>query len=172
MDLGIIYRAFLSLQSGKIHFYNTRTHIRTSRDPREGADEGPLPPPPADPRPVRLDLELNLICETSPRSHGGGGGGGEEKKPAEKGHLDAGAAAFSCDHVGRPGAATALCETPSWVSLDADQGEMVATVCGRCHMLVVMCKSSPSCPNCKFQHPPEQMPPSALLKPGAQALVL
>ncbi|ERN14599.1 uncharacterized protein LOC18442860 [Amborella trichopoda] len=34
--------------------------------------------------------------------------------------------------------------------------EMVATPCFRCHMLVVLCKSSPTCPNCKFLHPLEQ----------------
>ncbi|MQL81921.1 hypothetical protein Taro_014369 [Colocasia esculenta] len=159
----------LDIQSGKIHFYNTRTHRRTSRDPRESVDETtPLSPPAvADARSVSLDLELNLMCETSPRSHGGG----EEIKTQEKGaHVDV-PAAFFCDHRARPSGA-AICKTPSWVSMDADAGEMMATVCGRCHMLVMMCKSSPSCPNCKFLHAPDQMPPSAMLKPGAQALVL
>ncbi|KAG0480310.1 hypothetical protein HPP92_011168 [Vanilla planifolia] len=32
--------------------------------------------------------------------------------------------------------------------------EMVAMVCARCHLLVMMCKASPCCPNCKFAHPP------------------
>lgn len=41
-----------------------------------------------------------------------------------------------------------------WISLDADRREMVATVCMRCHMLVMMCKAALSCPNCKFVHPP------------------
>jgi hypothetical protein len=32
--------------------------------------------------------------------------------------------------------------------------EMVPAVCVRCHMLVMMCRASPACPNCKFLHPP------------------
>lgn len=33
--------------------------------------------------------------------------------------------------------------------------EMVARVCMKCHMLVMFCKASPACPNCKFMHSPE-----------------
>lgn len=40
-------------------------------------------------------------------------------------------------------------------------GNMVAVVCANCHLLVMLCKSSPSCPNCKYVHslqpPPRQM---------------
>ncbi|KAI4389798.1 hypothetical protein MLD38_001982 [Melastoma candidum] len=44
--------------------------------------------------------------------------------------------------------------------------EMVATVCGRCHMLVMLCVSRPCCPNCKFLHPkPDQTPFTLLLRP-------
>lgn len=31
-------------------------------------------------------------------------------------------------------------------------GNMVAVVCANCHLLVMLCKSSPSCPNCKYVH--------------------
>ncbi|KAJ3703689.1 hypothetical protein LUZ61_007394 [Rhynchospora tenuis] len=31
-------------------------------------------------------------------------------------------------------------------------GNMVAIACTNCHLLVMLCKSSPSCPNCKFMH--------------------
>ncbi|XP_010544012.1 PREDICTED: uncharacterized protein LOC104816761 [Tarenaya hassleriana] len=34
--------------------------------------------------------------------------------------------------------------------------EMMARVCMKCHMLVMLCKASPSCPNCKFMHSPQQ----------------
>ncbi|CAA7401683.1 unnamed protein product [Spirodela intermedia] len=138
----------LDIQSGKIHFYNTRTQRRTSRDPRRSAAD--------EPPPVSLDLELNLTCETSPPSCPSGGGVWVNKRP-EKGPAAAGAA---------------HCKAPSWASLDTGAGEMVAAVCGRCHMLVMMSRLSPSCPNCKFSHLPEDMPPSALLKPEARALVL
>jgi len=29
-------------------------------------------------------------------------------------------------------------------------GNMIAVPCANCHLLVMLCKSSPSCPNCKF----------------------
>ncbi|KAK7282814.1 hypothetical protein RIF29_11885 [Crotalaria pallida] len=53
--------------------------------------------------------------------------------------------------------------SPSWLSSsDGDHKEMVATVCMKCHMLVMLCKSSPACPNCKFMHPPDQNPSNFL----------
>ncbi|XP_042383808.1 uncharacterized protein LOC121975937 [Zingiber officinale] len=42
--------------------------------------------------------------------------------------------------------------------------EMVATVCMRCHMLVMMTKVALSCPNCKFVHAPDQSSSLALIK--------
>ncbi|KAK9096876.1 hypothetical protein Sjap_022373 [Stephania japonica] len=47
----------------------------------------------------------------------------------------------------------------SWLSFEEDQEDMVAAVCMRCHMLVILCRASPSCPNCKFMHPPQQKSP-------------
>uniref|UniRef100_A0A1D1YBP3 E3 ubiquitin-protein ligase Itchy n=1 Tax=Anthurium amnicola TaxID=1678845 RepID=A0A1D1YBP3_9ARAE len=38
---------------------------------------------------------------------------------------------------------------------------MVAVACLKCHLLVMLCRSSPSCPNCKYVHsllPPAQQP--------------
>ncbi|KAK1290821.1 hypothetical protein QJS10_CPB18g00444 [Acorus calamus] len=40
---------------------------------------------------------------------------------------------------------------------------MVAVACIKCHLLVMLCKSSPSCPNCKYAH--------SLSSPGAVAAV-
>nr|CAB3491489.1 unnamed protein product [Digitaria exilis] len=39
-------------------------------------------------------------------------------------------------------------------------GHMVAVPCVNCHLLVMLCKSSPACPNCKFVQPsvPVAMP--------------
>ncbi|WOL18523.1 calmodulin-binding transcription activator 2 isoform X2 [Canna indica] len=43
-----------------------------------------------------------------------------------------------------------------WMSTsNVGGGEMVAAVCMRCHMLVMMSKDALSCPNCKFVHPPD-----------------
>ena len=46
-------------------------------------------------------------------------------------------------------------------------GHMVAVPCVNCHLLVMLCKSSPACPNCKFVQPsvtamPPQTPPRRL----------
>ncbi|OEL24680.1 hypothetical protein BAE44_0014301 [Dichanthelium oligosanthes] len=35
----------------------------------------------------------------------------------------------------------------------ASGGHMVAVPCVNCHLLVMLCKSSPACPNCKFVQP-------------------
>ncbi|KAL5203699.1 hypothetical protein ABZP36_008570 [Zizania latifolia] len=36
---------------------------------------------------------------------------------------------------------------------EASSSYMVAVPCVNCHLLVMLCKSSPSCPNCKFVQP-------------------
>ncbi|AQK40562.1 hypothetical protein Zm00014a_012538 [Zea mays] len=42
-------------------------------------------------------------------------------------------------------------------------GSMVAVPCANCHLLVMLCKSSPSCPNCKFVQPlAPAVPPAAV----------
>lgn len=138
--LPVEWQRCLDIKSGQIHFYNTRTQTRTPMDPRTS------PEPPSS-RPS-LDLELNLTCEP-PRGH------------AERAEQEAGGA-----RCGSGGMSRSL----SWVSLDADQQEMVAAVCMRCHMLVVMCKAAPSCPNCKLVHPPPEQSSSTLLKPGFRLL--
>lgn len=43
-------------------------------------------------------------------------------------------------------------------------GNMVAVPCANCHLLVMLCKSSPSCPNCKFVQPlAPAAPPAAVM---------
>ncbi|KAJ0977014.1 hypothetical protein J5N97_012488 [Dioscorea zingiberensis] len=44
----------------------------------------------------------------------------------------------------------------------SSSGNMVAVACANCHLLVMLCKSSPTCPNCKYMHPllPKQQAPS------------
>ncbi|KAI3762182.1 hypothetical protein L1987_52606 [Smallanthus sonchifolius] len=134
----------LDIKSGQIHYYNTRTHKKTSMDPRN-SPEADQPP-----KNMSLDLELNLkhhVADnfskyktsntTSNNDSGGGGGGGDG------------------DGGGGDGA-------PSWLTLEGgdQQQEMMTAVCKKCHMLVMMFKISPSCPNCKFMHPPNQTPTS------------
>ncbi|KAF0888786.1 hypothetical protein E2562_017785 [Oryza meyeriana var. granulata] len=65
---------------------------------------------------------------------------------------------------GSTGAATpvaAVAETKKGTVVGSGPGgNMVAVPCANCHLLVMLCKSSPSCPNCKFVQP--LAPPPAM----------
>ncbi|GAB4845049.1 hypothetical protein Ancab_038454 [Ancistrocladus abbreviatus] len=150
------WQRFLNIQSGQIHFYNTRTHKRTMRDPRTSRQAAEPETPGTD---MSLDLKLNLPCgslssletennhkkqNTSSPPQNSSNYFKEQKNLVDK---DKGQSPFL---------------SLSSSSIDSDQQEMVATVCMQCHMLVILCKSSPACPNCKFLHPPDQSPPKLL----------
>ncbi|KAL9446812.1 hypothetical protein AB3S75_014473 [Citrus x aurantiifolia] len=139
----------LDIQSGEIHFYNTRTHKKTSGDPRGS----PEPPNRAGDH-MSLDLELNLPCDSQRKNQGSNNIVSKPNSASPpRHHLGDHLKKKSGDHLSR---------CPSWLAFEGDhddQQEMVATACMRCHMLVMLCKSSPTCPNCKFLHPPDQSPP-------------
>ncbi|KAI3757363.1 hypothetical protein L6452_04899 [Arctium lappa] len=139
----------LDIKSGQIYYYNTRTHKKTSKDPRSS-------PEPPNKNCMSLDLELNLPC-------------GSSNHTTIKHHV--------ADNFSKYKSSTSTTTTsnknptsgggsgggaPSWLALEGgdQQQEMVTAVCKKCHMLVMMFKSSPSCPNCKFMHPPNQNPTS------------
>ncbi|XP_052190558.1 protein CURLY FLAG LEAF 1 [Diospyros lotus] len=120
----------LDVKSGQIHYYNTRTQKRTSKDPRTS----PEPPNPGGGHIISLDLELNLPCGSTKADNSG------NKNTKNTGGL--------------------LRRSPSWLEFDgAAEKEMVTAVCNKCHMLVMMDKSAPECPNCKFRHPQDQTIP-------------
>ncbi|KAL0724339.1 hypothetical protein Bca4012_038938 [Brassica carinata] len=53
---------------------------------------------------------------------------------------------------------TGLNRSLSWLAFeggddDHKEQEMVTKVCMKCHLLVMLCTSTPVCPNCKFMHP-------------------
>ncbi|PUZ44411.1 hypothetical protein GQ55_8G090000 [Panicum hallii var. hallii] len=48
----------------------------------------------------------------------------------------------------------------------ASGGHMVAVPCANCHLLVMLCKASPACPNCKFVQP-SSVPPLAMPRRAA-----
>ncbi|KAJ3673751.1 hypothetical protein LUZ60_005743 [Juncus effusus] len=131
----------LDIKSGQIHYYNTRTHKRTSTDPRAGQEKPKLikPTPISD-----LDLELNLTCNSKEYN--------SKPKP-------------------RPNSNPI---SNSNLNLNynlnlSDQTEMIATVCMKCHMLVMMCKLTLACPSCKFVHP-QNRNPIGRVKPGFDLL--
>ncbi|KAJ8772096.1 hypothetical protein K2173_027273 [Erythroxylum novogranatense] len=148
----------LDIQSGEIHFYNTRTQKRTSKDPRES------PEPPTSPVHMSLDLELNLPCDTQRKHHANGHHRTPNSGIAKKGFSDI----LFDSNRDRNNNSEGPNPCPSWLKFQGDdhhQQEMVATVCTKCHMLVMLCRSSPACPNCKFVHSPDQSPPR-LFKPS------
>ncbi|KAF6140626.1 hypothetical protein GIB67_013919 [Kingdonia uniflora] len=53
----------------------------------------------------------------------------------------------------------------SSLEFEEDQQEMVAAVCMRCHMLVMLCKASPLCPNC-----PSKLSLPSLIRPRFKLL--
>ncbi|OIT04374.1 PREDICTED: uncharacterized protein LOC109223285 [Nicotiana attenuata] len=123
------------MQSGYIYFYNTRTQKRTSRDPR-------LSPEPQSPDHMSLDLQLNLPCGSSENNQVVDNF--NKRNSVSNSSYSGGDA-----EIKRRGIAHSL----SWLTFDGDQQEMFTAVCKKYHVLVMMCKSSPSCPNCKFINP-------------------
>ncbi|CAI9301857.1 unnamed protein product [Lactuca saligna] len=129
----------LDIKSGQIYYYNTRTHKKTSKDPRRS---------PEPPNNMSLDLELNLPCGSSDTTR--------------KHHVADNFSKFKSLSTTSSKNGNAGGGASSWLALEGgdQQQEMVTAVCKKCHMLVMMFKTSPSCPNCKFMHPPSQTPPS------------
>ncbi|XP_023002678.1 uncharacterized protein LOC111496462 [Cucurbita maxima] len=124
----------LDIQSGKIHFYNTTTQKRTSKDPRDKLDIDDDVEGDESNEDMSLDLELNLTCESLDKNN---------NQTTQGGRRAIGGMFGSSENY-------------------KQQTEMVAAVCMRCHLLVMMCKSSPECPNCKFINSPEQTSPAML----------
>ncbi|XP_038899250.1 uncharacterized protein LOC120086593 [Benincasa hispida] len=125
--LPLEWQRCLDIQSGEIHFYNTKTQKRTSMDPRRKF-ESFTPNRSHGSEALSLDLELNLNCQSKKKSHNDGVMGGSLMKQANYG-------------------------SSPWLRFEREQQEMVARVCMQCHLLVMLLKSSPTCPNCKFIHP-------------------
>eukprot|EP00258_Populus_trichocarpa_P001770 XP_002301050.2 uncharacterized protein LOC7495152 [Populus trichocarpa] len=147
--LPLEWQRCLDIQSGQIHFYNTRTHKRTSRDPRGS------PEPPSPDHDMSLELELNLPYDQSQRksyTH-------DHITKQNPGGSIRGFGDLFKESSRDNGSSGGLTRRPSWLAFEKDQQEMLATVCTKCHMLVMLCRSSPTCPNCKFLHPLEQSPP-------------
>ncbi|XP_010269265.1 PREDICTED: uncharacterized protein LOC104605984 [Nelumbo nucifera] len=165
--LPVEWQRCLDIKSGQIHFFNTRTQKRTSKDPRQSPERSS---PSSN---ISLDLELNLTCESLRSRSQSQRDDNSTKSETGDGDLPHN---NSNNSIIPPSKNSGSCygrmapiTPPSWVSSESDEQEMVAAVCKRCHMLVMLCKSSPACPNCKFMHPPDQSPPN-LLKPGFRLL--
>lgn len=141
------------MQSGQIHLCNTKMNMKTQESNRD------LLPEKSSLGQISLDLELNLTCE-SLRKKEESYDNFEKKKISGSPNLVNESSSKNNNNKKKDSSVL----TPSWLSSDGDYKEMIATVCMRCHMLVMLCKSSPSCPNCKFMHPPPDQNPSKFLK--------
>lgn len=131
----------LDIKSGKIYFYNTKTNKRvlgssdsnsspencTNNSSTNTRNNIPVAAP------MSLELELNLPSQSL---------GGNNYKNNQNSQM-------KDDHD------KGLARAPSWLTFEGEDQEMVTAVCRKCYMLVMMCKTSPSCPNCKFVHPTE-----------------
>ncbi|MCL7023596.1 hypothetical protein MKW94_003260 [Papaver nudicaule] len=141
----------LDIQSGEIHFYNTRTHKRTCKDPRLVSTS---PKKSSNPNHMGLDLELNLGYESSVETP-------VDDNPTKnlmssREIYDRKTKNVFKENYDKP--AKSFGGSSNGLSVEVDHREMVAAVCMSCHMLVMFCKSSPSCPHCRFMHPLEQIP--------------
>ncbi|XP_010416790.1 PREDICTED: uncharacterized protein LOC104702603 [Camelina sativa] len=125
---------------------------------------------------MSLDLELNLSPSGSPsrtttKKEESSNHNNETVSPKGK-SLTLNPSKMS-DIIG-----AGLSRSPSWLAfeggddddVDHKEQEMVTTVCMKCHMLVMLCTSTPVCPNCKLMHPHVHSstklfkPPSNLLR--------
>ncbi|KAG2269067.1 hypothetical protein Bca52824_063622 [Brassica carinata] len=98
-------------------------------------------------RKTYLDLELNLSSSSSSTI----------KTIAKKDESSKGKNLIMSPSKKRKSGDIKLSRSPSWLAFEGDDDqkkqEMVTTVCMKCHMLVMLCKSTLVCPNCKFTHP-------------------
>ncbi|XP_019418419.1 PREDICTED: uncharacterized protein LOC109329203 [Lupinus angustifolius] len=153
------WQQYLSIQSGHIHLCDTTTIISNTPNSRRS----PEPEPPSHGQ-MSLDLELNLTYKSLVKKEDSydtrekkNFGSIEESSEAERDLLIA-SSKYKKD-------------SPSLLSIsEGDNTEMVASVCMRCHMLVLLCKLSPSCPNCKFMHPPDHNPSKFLKRKRCRLL--
>ncbi|KAK4274105.1 hypothetical protein QN277_017385 [Acacia crassicarpa] len=160
------WQQYLGIQTGHIH--NTKMGKKSAEDPKRSPDQLEPPSPAGH---MSLDLGLNITCESPRNKQGGSYGVNEKQNCTSYGILnehDLFVGSRKEDKKGSGGLTRSL----SWLSSEVDHREMVATVCMRCHMLVMLCKSSPACPNCKFMHPPDQNPSTFLKRICTQPLVL
>ncbi|KAL9306996.1 hypothetical protein AtEden1_Chr1g0024791 [Arabidopsis thaliana] len=99
----------------------------------------------------RTDLDLNLNLYSSSSSS-------VKKTIMEKDECSKGGTVIISPSKKVRSGDIGLSRSPSWLAFEGDDDdnqkkqEMITTVCMKCHMLVMLCKSTLVCPNCKFMH--------------------
>ncbi|KAJ4916393.1 Uncharacterized protein Rs2_01943 [Raphanus sativus] len=124
-------------------YLDTKVHSETSEDHR-----------------TCLDLELNLCSSSS----------SVVKRIMKKEESSKGKTLImSPSKKRKSGDKGGVSRSPSWLAFECENDteeqkkqEMVTTVCMKCNMLVMLCRSSLVCPNCKFTHPDDDHRPLSL----------
>ncbi|CAN6936327.1 hypothetical protein F2Q70_00045639 [Brassica cretica] len=129
----------------------TKGYSKTSVDQRTYPKDSLLVERPK----MSLDLELNLSPSYSPTN--------TTKKIEESSNHNETVSSSKGKNLTGPSkkttTGTGLNRSLSWLAFeggdddDHKEQEMVTKVCMKCHMLVMLCTSTPVCPNCKFMHP-------------------
>ncbi|BAT81825.1 uncharacterized protein LOC124827139 [Vigna umbellata] len=152
-------RQYLTIQSGQIHLSNAGMGMMKTPDSERNSD-----PKASSLGQMSLDLELSLKKKEDSYDINEKNCGSTRSTFGEHDLLIESSKCNKMDDSG------ALSRPPPWLSSEGDQKEMIATVCMRCHMLIMLCKSSPTCPNCKFMHPPDQNPSKFLKRKKVEPL--
>ncbi|KAE9615238.1 hypothetical protein Lalb_Chr04g0253151 [Lupinus albus] len=140
---------YLSIQSGHIHLCDTTRIISNTQNSKRSYEPEPEPPSHGQ---ISLDLELNLTYKSLVKKE-------DSYNTREKKNLCCIEESSAAERDLLIESSNYKKDSPSLLSIsEGDNTEMVASVCMRCHMLVLLCKLSPSCPNCKFMHPPDHNP--------------
>ncbi|CAN7130600.1 unnamed protein product [Brassica rapa subsp. narinosa] len=130
----------------------TKGYSKTSEDQRTYPKDSLLVERPK----MSLDLELNLSPSYSPTN--------TTTKIEESSNHNETVSSSKGKNLTSPSkkttTGTGQNRSLSWLAfeggdddVDHKEQEMVTKVCMKCHMLVMLCTSTPVCPNCKFMHP-------------------
>ncbi|XP_056851291.1 uncharacterized protein LOC108825855 [Raphanus sativus] len=142
------------LPSGWQKSIETKSYPRTSVDHRTRHPNDPL----LVERPkMSLDLELNLSPSYSPTK----AATEIEESSNDNENVSSSKGINLTSPRMKTTTVTGLKRSLSWLAfeggddddVDCKEQEMVTKVCMKCHMLVMLCTSTPVCPNCKFMHP-------------------
>ncbi|XP_028757429.1 uncharacterized protein LOC114716574 [Neltuma alba] len=162
-------------ESSPVEFFNAQTEAEKRKSTSDNQQLYPSPRinmnTPEDPKnslappsstQISLDLELNLTFDQSQGNKADNYSINKKQNagPPRSFRVHDIYGTESSDHKKDSGDISH--SSSSRMSAEGDHREMVATVCMRCHMLVMLRMSSPACPNCKFMHPPDQNPPKFL----------
>lgn len=151
MNIAMCYNIRINMHLKYIYSY-FQGYLRTSEDHRTCPKDPVIVGRPK----MSLDLELNLSPSGSPSRT-------TTKKDESSNHNEtASPKGKSLTNPSKKSiTGTGLSRSPSWLAfeggddgdVDHKEQEMVTSVCMKCHMLVMLCTSTPVCPNCKFMHP-------------------